>query len=84
MQRALARQEGLYGEASSVVALAAMERLAKEGRTGGSEDVVAVLTSAGIKDPGATTRGLPPLQTSEPTLDSILDAIGGHAAVRRA
>ncbi len=84
MQHTLAREEGLYGEASSVIALAALERLAKEGRASWANGVVAILTSAGIKDPATTARGLPPLQMFEPTLNAVLEAIGGRVAARRA
>ncbi len=84
MQHTLARGEGLYGEASSVISLAALERLAKEGRADWADGVVAILTSAGIKDPAATARGLPALRKSEPALNAVLEAIGGCAALRRA
>ena len=39
-------------------------------------DVVAVLTSAGIKDPVATAKSLPPLRMSEPTVQAVLEEIG--------
>jgi threonine synthase len=84
MQHTLARGEGFYGEASSVIALAALERLAKEGQGNWVGGAVAILTSAGIKDPAATARGLPPLQVSEPALNAVLEAIGDRVPDRRA
>ncbi len=55
MQQLLASTEGIYAEASSVTALVALAKLAKEGNIASGDNVVAVLTSTGLKDP-ATTR----------------------------
>jgi threonine synthase len=49
-QRALASQEGLFVEASSAAAVAAVERLRAEGRIGARDTVVALLTASGLKD----------------------------------
>jgi threonine synthase len=50
-QRALAREEGLFVEASSAAAVAAVERLRRQARIGTQDTVVALLTAAGLKDP---------------------------------
>lgn len=68
LQQQLARDEGIYAEASSVVALAAAARLRKEGRLPADATVVAVITSTGLKDPGATAGELPPVPVVEPDL----------------
>src|SRR3972149_3989354 len=73
MQQTLARREGIYGEASGVAALAALGGLARKGEAG--EAGVGVLTSAGMKDPAATARTLPPLRRAEPTLKAVMGAI---------
>jgi threonine synthase len=51
-QRSLASQEGLFVEASSAAAVAAVERLRGEGRIGAGDTVVALLTASGLKDVG--------------------------------
>lgn len=75
MQQALARREGIYGEASGVAALAALGDLAGKGQAREAGEVVAVLTSGGMKDPATTARTLPPLRRAEPTLKAVMGAI---------
>jgi len=67
------RTEGLYLEAASAVALAAVRRLAEGGRIRADETVVVIGTSTGLKDVGATAAGLPPVPVIEPEL-AALDA----------
>lgn len=68
MQRQLARDEGIFAEASSITALAAVARMRKEGRLDQNATIVAVITSTGLKDPGATAGELPPVPVVEPDL----------------
>ncbi|HEX7123419.1 MAG TPA: pyridoxal-phosphate dependent enzyme [Gemmatimonadaceae bacterium] len=71
LQRELARTEGIYAEASSLVTLAAVRRLRAEGKLGGDDVAVAVLTSTGLKDPEATAATLPSVPLIEPELRQL-------------
>lgn len=76
MQARVAASEGLYLEASSVVALIAAQRLADSGWVLPEETVVAIATSSGLKDVGATSAGLPEpavLPANLPALCAALD-----------
>jgi threonine synthase len=53
-QRRLAREEGLYVEPASAGALAAIDELCGAGQIAPSDNVVALLTASGLKDPDAT------------------------------
>jgi threonine synthase len=53
MQRAIAREEGIFCEPASAAGVAGVARLAREGRLGSAETVVCVLTGHGLKDPDA-------------------------------
>jgi threonine synthase len=53
-QQRLAAEEGLYVEPASAGALAAIEKLAAERQISSGEEVVALLTASGLKDPAAT------------------------------
>ena len=59
LQRALAADEGIYAEPSSMAALAAVSRLCEEGRIGPSDTVVVVNTASGLKDTPATAGAAP-------------------------
>jgi threonine synthase len=74
------RAEGLYLEAASALAVAAVGRLAAAGRIGAHETVVVIGTSSGLKDVGATAAGLPAVPVIEPDLTALDAALG---AVRR-
>lgn len=63
LQRDLAADEGVYAEPSSLAALAAVERLCKEGRIGPADTVVVVNTAHGLKDTAATTSVAPVIPT---------------------
>lgn len=75
MQRTLAASEGVYGEASSVIALNVAAKLRAEGQCGADEVVVAVLTSSGLKDTVATAETLPPPPRIEPELGQLRQAL---------
>ncbi len=63
LQRDLAADEGVYAEPSSLAALAAVERLCKEGRIGPADTVVVVNTAHGLKDTAATASVAPVIPT---------------------
>jgi threonine synthase len=55
----LAAKEGIWPEASSAAPFAAIERLRADGTIKPHERCVALLTAAGLKDPGPIEQGLP-------------------------
>ena len=63
LQRDLAAAEGVYAEPSSLAALAAVERLCKEGRIAPDDTVVVVNTASGLKDTAATAAAAPEIPT---------------------
>jgi len=71
-QRALAREEGLYVEPSSAAALTAVMQLVARGALDGQQTIVVVLTSGGLKDPGATRAWLPPVPVADGNFDRLL------------
>ena len=70
-QLALAADEGLYVEASSATAIPAVARLAAGGLVGEDDVVVAIGTSTGLKDVGATAARLGDVPVIEPTLAAL-------------
>jgi threonine synthase len=70
-QLALAADEGLYVEASSVTAIPAVARLAEQGLVGENDAVVVIGTSTGLKDVGATAARLGDVPVIEPTLAAL-------------
>ena len=56
---ALATKEGLWPEASSAAPFAAIDRLRAQGTISPHERCVALLTAAGLKDPGPIEQALP-------------------------
>jgi threonine synthase len=70
-QLILAETEGLYLEASSVIAFAAVPQLVKRGELGPDDTVVLIGTSTGLKDVGATAALLPPVPEISPTLADL-------------
>lgn len=75
MQLLLASSEGIYAEASSCTGLVALAKLAKEGKIGADQKVVAVLTSTGLKDPASTREKLPAVPTIQPEMDELRAAL---------
>ena len=71
-QRALAREEGLYVEPSSAASLTAVMQLVARGALDGQQTIVVVLTSGGLKDPGATRAWLPPVPVADGNFDRLL------------
>ncbi|MGC1213287.1 MAG: pyridoxal-phosphate dependent enzyme [Micromonospora sp.] len=78
-QLRLAREEGVYLEASAVVPVAVLAKLRAAGVVDADESVVLLGTSTGLKDVGATAAHLPPVPVVEPTLAALDAAISGVA-----
>src|SRR2546428_397138 len=74
-QRALAREEGLYVEPSSAASLTAVMQLAARGRLYAEQTIVVVLTSGGLKDPGASRAWLPPVPAAGGDFDRLLSVL---------
>jgi threonine synthase len=74
-QRALAGEEGLFVEPSSAASLTAVMHLRAQHAIEPEALVVIVLTSAGLKDPGASRAWLPPVPAAGHDLDSVLTAL---------
>jgi threonine synthase len=80
-QRALSREEGIYAEPSSAAALAALMQLQSRGHDApfhADDAVVLVITSGGLKDPGASRAWLPEVPASGPDLDAVLATVRDH------
>jgi threonine synthase len=71
-QRALAREEGLFVEPSSAAALTAVMQLAARRALDPGETIVLVLTSGGLKDPGASRTWLPAVPAATGDFDRLL------------
>jgi threonine synthase len=74
--RDVARLEGVFCEPSSAASLAGVRRLAREGRIGPDEVVVAVLTGNGLKDPDTALRNAPAVTESDATVAAVAAALG--------
>jgi threonine synthase len=74
-QAKLAATEGLYGEPSSMAAVAAVERLRADGVIAAGDTVVAVMTAGGLKDvaPAARRQGEVPIVS--PHIDAAVDTL---------
>lgn len=70
-QLQVARESGLYLEASSVTAAVGLVELAQTGQLGGVESVVLIGTSTGLKDVGATAGQLAEVAVIEPTVAAV-------------
>ncbi len=71
----LAAKEGLWPEASSAAPFAAIERLRADGTIKGRERCVALLTAAGLKDPGPIEQALPEPPLVSGGLPELLSAL---------
>ena len=71
-QRALAREEGLFVEPSAAASLTAVMQLARRGALEAGQTIVVVLTSGGLKDPGASRAWLPPVPAADGDFDRLL------------
>jgi len=71
-QRLLAREEGLFVEPSAAAALSAAMELVSSGAIKANELTVLVLTSGGLKDPGASRAWLPPVPVAGESFEGLL------------
>ncbi len=71
----LARRTGMFLEASSAAAFAAIDRLCGAGTIARGQSVVAVATASGLKDIGAAPDAASPLPSVAPDLDSLVLAL---------
>jgi len=71
-QSDLARLEGRFVEPASAAPIAYLQRYGMES----AETVVCVATGHGLKDPDAVLGNAPPMKQADPTLDSLLEALG--------
>src|SRR5262249_11793256 len=74
-QRALAREEGIFVEPSSATALTAVLQLHARRALEPDELIVVVLTSGGLKDPGASRTWMPEVPTAPDNLDGVLTVL---------
>lgn len=77
-QKRLARTEGIFLEPASAASVAGAARLADQGTFPAGSTVVCVGTGHGLKDPDAALRERIEVAPAEPTVDSILRALGGR------
>jgi threonine synthase len=71
-QRALAREEGIFVEPSSATALTAVRELHARRAIDPGELIVVILTSGGLKDPGASRTWMPEVPAAPDTLRGVL------------
>ncbi|GAA0801800.1 threonine synthase [Spirilliplanes yamanashiensis] len=83
-QLQLARESGVYLEASSVTAVVALAAARAAGTVRPDDTVVVVGTSTGLKDVGATAARLPEVPLIVPTIGALDDALAGAPAARPA
>jgi threonine synthase len=77
-QRALAREEGLFVEPSAAAAVTAVTQLAARKALDPDATIVVILTSGGLKDPGATRAWLPEVPAAGDDFDAVLDMLREH------
>lgn len=75
MQTLLARTEGIYAEASSVLTLAVIKKMRECHEIDRNETVVALLTSSGLKDPEVTLPYVPSIPAIQPHPESLERAL---------
>ena len=71
----LAETEGVFAETAGGVVVAALRRLAHEGRLDPDDVIVAFITGAGLKTQEAVVDRLPPPLTVRPTMASFEEAL---------
>jgi threonine synthase len=81
--RLLARTEGIFAETAGGVTIAALAKLAAEGKVGRDERVVAYVTGHGLKTVEALT-DVGPTATIAPTLDAFAEAVDIEGDLGRA
>jgi len=81
-QRALGREEGIFVEPSSATAVTAVMQLAVRKALDPEETVVVVLTSGGLKDPGASRTWLPTVPDTPADFDGVLRVLREQYGLR--
>jgi threonine synthase len=81
-QRALARDEGLFAEPSSASSLAAVMQLAARGDLEADAPHVIVITSSGLKDPGASRTWLPPVPEARGDFAAVVKTLEDSYGLR--
>jgi threonine synthase len=81
-QRALARDEGLFAEPSSASSLAAVMQLAARGDLETDAPHVIVITSSGLKDPGASRTWLPPVPEARGDFAAVVKTLEDSYGLR--
>src|SRR5262245_50294130 len=81
-QRDLGREEGIFVEPSSATGLTAVIQLAKRKALDPDQTIVVVLTSSGLKDPGASRTWLPPVPDAPADLDGVLRVLRERYGLR--
>ena len=81
-QRALGREEGLFVEPSSATSLTAVMQLAGRKALDPEQTIVVVLTSGGLKDPGASRTWLPAVPDAPADFDGVLRVLGERYGLR--
>lgn len=75
MQKYLAKTEGVYAETASCASLAALEKLAEEGKVLPDEKVVVLISSTGLKTPEITQMYVPEVPCINPTIEDFKKAM---------
>lgn len=78
-QLRLAREAGVYLEASSVTAVVALDRARAAGVVRSADTVVIIGTSTGLKDVDATAARLPAVPMIEPSVGALDEALAARA-----
>jgi threonine synthase len=81
-QRALGREEGLFVEPSSATALTAVMQLAGRKALDPEQTIVVVLTSGGLKDPGASRTWLPAVPDAPADFEGVLGVLRERYGLR--
>ncbi len=77
-QASLAKKEGLYVEPASAASIAGTKKLVEQGEIGRNDLVVAVVTSSGLKDIGASKSLILDLPPLEPIWDKFRKYMQDH------
>jgi threonine synthase len=73
--RALAREEGMFAEPSSIASLTAVMQLASRRAVDPDQTIVVVITSTGLKDPNASRAWLPPVPAAPADFAGLLTVL---------
>ncbi len=74
-QRTLAREEGIFAEPSSIASITAVMQMRAQRTLDAEQTIVVILTSTGLKDPGASRAWLPPVPAAPADFDGLLTVL---------